>query len=72
MMGEDRQMSDVMLQISQISKAFGGVQALDKVDLEIRRGEIHCLAGGNGSGKSTTQKILTGILMVLGGKVSLF
>lgn len=64
-------MSDVMLQISQISKAFGGVQALDKVDLEIRRGEIHCLAGGNGSGKSTLIKIISGYYKADSGTISI-
>lgn len=49
-----------LLQVSGISKAFAGVQALDNVDLIIQRGEIHCLAGENGSGKSTLIKIIAG------------
>ncbi|MDX0439997.1 ATP-binding cassette domain-containing protein [Sinorhizobium medicae] len=44
-----------------ISKAFGGVRALDRVDIEVLRGEVHALLGGNGAGKSTILKILNGI-----------
>lgn len=52
-------MSEV-LEVTGISKAFGGVQALRNVNLAIHEGEIHCLAGGNGSGKSTLIKIVSG------------
>src|SRR4051794_1250414 len=44
-----------------VSKRFGGVRALDKVDLRVRRGEIHALLGENGAGKSTILKILNGV-----------
>lgn len=43
-----------------ISKAFGNVQALDRVDFELRHGEIHGLLGENGAGKSTFIKVLAG------------
>ncbi len=42
-------------------KSFGGVHALKGVDLEIRKGEIHCLAGENGCGKSTLIKAISGV-----------
>ena len=42
-------MSDNVIEVKNISKNFGGVKALDKVNLEIRKGEIHCLVGENGS-----------------------
>ncbi|HEU4426395.1 MAG TPA: ATP-binding cassette domain-containing protein, partial [Pilimelia sp.] len=43
-----------------VSKAFGPVQALEDVRLDLYEGEVHCLAGENGAGKSTLIKILTG------------
>lgn len=49
------------LELSHISKRFGGVQALADVDLTIERGAIHCLVGENGSGKSTLLKIIAGV-----------
>ena len=44
-----------------ISKAFGGVKALDNVDFEVLPGEVHALLGGNGAGKSTILKVLNGV-----------
>ena len=44
-----------------ISKAFGGVKALDNVDFAVLPGEVHALLGGNGAGKSTILKVLNGV-----------
>jgi ribose transport system ATP-binding protein len=44
-----------------VTKRFGGVTALDDVDFDLRRGEIHALLGENGAGKSTLIKVLGGI-----------
>ena len=44
-----------------ISKAFGGVHALENVDFEVMPGEVHALLGGNGAGKSTILKVLNGV-----------
>lgn len=52
--------SGTLLEIRGLSKAFKGLQALDCVDLEVRRGEILGLVGPNGSGKSTTINLVSG------------
>lgn len=49
-----------MLRAAGIKKYFGGVKALDGVSLDIRKGEVHCLAGENGCGKSTIINIISG------------
>lgn len=54
-------MADYILEIKNISKSFPGVKALDKVQLQIRSGEVHALMGENGAGKSTLMKILNGL-----------
>ncbi len=49
-----------ILEMRQIVKVFPGVKALDHVDFQVRRGEVHCLIGANGAGKSTLMKVLSG------------
>lgn len=51
---------DNILEMRQIVKVFPGVKALDHVDFQVRRGEVHCLIGANGAGKSTLMKVLSG------------
>ena len=54
-------MPDEILRVKNISKSFSGVTALDRVSLEVNKGEILCLVGENGSGKSTLIKIISGV-----------
>ena len=54
-------MSEFVLELKAIVKEFPGVRALDHVDLQVRRGEIHGLVGENGAGKSTLLKVLSGV-----------
>ena len=49
------------LRLRHVSKTFGGVRALQDVSFEVGAGEVHCLAGENGCGKSTLIKIVTGV-----------
>ncbi|MEV4131590.1 multiple monosaccharide ABC transporter ATP-binding protein [Dactylosporangium sp. NPDC049742] len=54
-------MNDVILRMRGITKTFPGVAALQDVNLEVRRGEIHAICGENGAGKSTLMKVLSGV-----------
>jgi ribose transport system ATP-binding protein len=62
-------MGETFLKIENITKTFPGVKALDNVDLEVEKGEIHVLIGENGAGKSTLIKILTGLHQPDSGKI---
>ncbi len=61
--------SPILLQAKQILMQFGGLKALNLVDLNIARGTIHGLIGPNGSGKSTMMNVLTGIYQPTAGQV---
>ena len=54
-------MTEPLLQMTGIQKAFAGVPALRDASLRIMPGEVHALGGQNGAGKSTLIKILTGV-----------
>ena len=58
-----------LLQAQKILMQFGGLKALNEVDLNVARGSIHGLIGPNGSGKSTMMNVLTGIYVPTNGKV---
>jgi D-xylose transport system ATP-binding protein len=57
------------LELRDVSKSFGAVQALDAVDFEVRSGEVMALVGDNGAGKSTLIKSLAGIHPFDGGEI---
>ena len=63
-------MGDVILTMKDIDKSFPGVHALDHVNFEVRRGEVHALMGENGAGKSTLMKVLTGIYQKDSGSIT--
>ncbi|WP_299751868.1 sugar ABC transporter ATP-binding protein [uncultured Boseongicola sp.] len=62
-------MAPVAVRMKGISKHFGGVKALDNVDLEVLAGEVHALLGGNGAGKSTILKVLNGVHVPSAGTI---
>jgi D-xylose transport system ATP-binding protein len=57
------------LELRDISKSFGAVQALDSVDFEVRDGEVMALVGDNGAGKSTLIKCVAGIYSIDSGEI---
>src|SRR5450631_1049675 len=59
------------IQASGLVKSFGATVALDGLDLQVERGEVHGFLGPNGSGKTTTLRILLGLLRPDGGSVRL-
>jgi branched-chain amino acid transport system permease protein len=58
-----------LLRVEQVLMQFGGLKALNKVDLKVARGTVHGLIGPNGSGKSTMMNVLTGIYKPTAGAV---
>nr|WP_274636214.1 sugar ABC transporter ATP-binding protein [Microbacterium bovistercoris] len=64
--------SDLALEIRHLDKDFAGTRALNDASLLVRRGTVHALLGGNGSGKSTTIKILAGVYQADAGDLSIF
>jgi inositol transport system ATP-binding protein len=60
---------DQLLQVRNLSKSFVGVKALDQVQLDLKKGEVHAVMGENGAGKSTFMKILMGLLSPDSGEI---
>jgi ABC-2 type transport system ATP-binding protein len=62
---------DVVIDMQNVVKRFGATTALDGLDLQVQRGEVHAFLGPNGAGKTTTLRILLGLLRRDGGSISL-
>ncbi|MGA7806860.1 ABC transporter permease subunit [Bradyrhizobium sp.] len=62
---------DIVLEVSGLSKYFGGLKAVDGVDIAVRRGGVHALIGPNGSGKTTTLNVLSGLYKATSGTILL-
>ncbi|EKS41921.1 branched-chain amino acid ABC transporter ATP-binding protein/permease [Afipia broomeae] len=62
---------DMVLEVTGLSKHFGGLKAVDKVDISVRRGSVHALIGPNGSGKTTTLNMLSGLYKTTAGRIVL-
>lgn len=60
-------MSDIALSLRNATKLYAGVPAIDGVDFDLRRGEIHALVGENGAGKSTLTKVMAGVVTLTSG-----
>jgi branched-chain amino acid transport system permease protein len=62
---------DIVLEVKGLSKHFGGLKAVDNVDIAVKRGGVHALIGPNGSGKTTTLNVLSGLYRATSGTILL-
>ena len=61
-----------LLEVSDVSKRFGGLSALDGVNLSLEEGKLHAIIGPNGAGKTTFFNVITGTLPVSDGRIKFF
>ena len=64
-----REDGSTILEVNQLSKHFGGLKAVDEVELSVRRNTVHALVGPNGSGKTTLLNVLSGIYKPTNGRL---
>jgi branched-chain amino acid transport system ATP-binding protein len=64
-------MAEPLLSVRGLSRSFGGLQAVDGVNLQLQRGTLLALIGPNGAGKSTTVNLLSGVLQPTAGSITL-
>ena len=62
---------DIVLEVTGLAKYFGGLKAVDGVDIQVKRGGVHALIGPNGSGKTTTLNVLSGLYKATSGRIVL-
>ena len=65
-------MEPYALRLQGVSKVFGGLRAVDGVELAVRSGELRALIGPNGAGKTTLFNLIAGALPVTAGRITLF
>ena len=58
-----------LIEIRNLSKNFGGINAVEDFSMSMDKGELHCLIGPNGAGKTTVFKMITGVLPASSGKI---
>jgi len=63
--------SDITLEVQRLAKHFGGLKAVDDISFAVQRGSVHALIGPNGSGKTTTLNVLSGLYTPTAGKIVL-
>ena len=61
-----------MIRTRGLTKSYGGVRAVDGIDLDVREGDVYGFLGANGSGKTTTVRMLLGLVLASAGEVELF
>ena len=62
-------MATPLLELKELKVAYGGIQAVKGIDLQVAQGELVCLIGANGAGKTTTLKGITGLQPIKSGKI---
>jgi branched-chain amino acid transport system ATP-binding protein len=63
-------MSKTILKLENLTMKFGGVTALNEVNLEVKEGEILALIGPNGAGKTTVFNVITGVYQATSGSIT--
>ena len=58
----------MLLEVKGLEAGYGGIRAVKGIDLDVREGELVCLIGANGAGKSTTLRAICGLLPARGGR----
>ncbi|MGH8900980.1 MAG: ABC transporter ATP-binding protein [Egibacteraceae bacterium] len=71
MNGSQLQLGTIQLEVRDVTLAFGGVRALERVSLEVRQGDVHALIGPNGAGKTSLLNCISGLYRPQAGQIVL-